>query len=388
MKKRKVWGCIAAFLAVLLLCCACRVDRSVMLLYYSLGGPFSSRVSVKLTEPEYVEHAVCRMRYEELGENQRLAYRLVYNAIPSHPQKILLPALSEEELTEVMAALRWENPQILCFDASYTFYTVGRACWLLPEYAESAECCRARTGALLARAKEIVNSIPENAGCFEAELCLHDAICGACDYAAGEWANDAYGALVNGHAVCGGYTAAAKLLFDMAGLTSAVVSGTARDVSGQESHIWNAVLLEDGWYYTDVTWDDPVASGEVPAHVSRAYFNVSGAELEKTHADFKLPAGVQVTGGDENYFIKNGLYCSEDNWRAVLENALGSAIGGSGEIEVKFASLSLFRAAMQVLFSGGGLQTLLQPFLENGPLKCTYSGNDDVCVLHILLQST
>ena len=388
MKKRKVWGCIAAFLAVLLLCCACRVDRSVMLLYYSLGGPFSSRVSVKLTEPEYVEHAVCRMRYEELGENQRLAYRLVYNAIPSHPQKILLPALSEEELTEVMAELRWENPQILCFDASYTFYTVGRACWLLPEYAESAECCRARTGAMLARAKEIVNSIPENAGCFEAELCLHDAICGACDYAAGEWANDAYGALVNGHAVCGGYTAAAKLLFDMAGLTSAVVSGTARDVSGQESHIWNAVLLEDDWYYTDVTWDDPVASGEVPAHVSRAYFNVSGAELEKTHADFKLPAGVQVTGGDENYFIKNGLYCSEDNWRAVLENALCSAIGGSGEIEVKFASLSLFRAAMQVLFSGGGLQTLLQPFLENGPLKCTYSGNDDVCVLHILLQST
>ena len=387
MKKRKIWGIMAAVLAVLLLCSGCGLNQGITLLYYSLGGAVSSQVGGSLIEPAFVGHTVCRLRYAELSAVQQQAYRMVYNEITSHPKKILLPRLSEEELTEVMAALRWENPQILCFDATYTFYTMGKACWLMPEYAESREACQARTDEMLARAARVAAAVPAGAAPFEAELCLHDSICANCVYGEGSWPNDAYGALVEGRAVCGGYTAAAKLLFDMAGLTSTVVSGTAKDRDGRESHIWNAVSLEDGWYYIDVTWDDPVSGGAVPDHVSRAYFNITEAELVKTHADYTLPEGVQVTGGDENYFIKSGLYCSEDNWRAVLQFALGSAINGSGEVEVKFASLSLFKAAMQVLFSGGGLQTIMQPFLANGPLKCTYSGNDDVCVLHILLEN-
>lgn len=68
----------------------------------------------------------------------------------------------------------------------------------------------------------------------------------------------AYGALVNGKAVCQGYAEAFKLLCDKQGIPCIVVVGTGV-VSASESgsHMWNAVKMEDGsWYNVDVTWDD------------------------------------------------------------------------------------------------------------------------------------
>lgn len=70
---------------------------------------------------------------------------------------------------------------------------------------------------------------------------------------------DIYGALARGKAVCEGYAEAFKYLCDRAGIPCVVVGGnayTSRYSTG-ESHMWNAVQMEDGkWYNVDVTWDD------------------------------------------------------------------------------------------------------------------------------------
>jgi hypothetical protein len=51
------------------------------------------------------------------------------------------------------------------------------------------------------------------------------------------------------------------------------VSGT----DDETAHIWNAIVLDDDWYYTDVTWDD---TDELHMY---DYFNVTSDELFKTH---------------------------------------------------------------------------------------------------------
>ena len=60
----------------------------------------------------------------------------------------------------------------------------------------------------------------------------------------------AYGALIEGNAVCQGYTEAMALFLDRLNVTN------YRIRSG--SHAWNALYLDDHWYHLDVTWDDPV----------------------------------------------------------------------------------------------------------------------------------
>ena len=66
-------------------------------------------------------------------------------------------------------------------------------------------------------------------------------------------AHDAYGALVEGRAVCQGYSDAVKLICDYYHIPAVCISGTA-DGGG---HMWNAIQMEDGkWYFIDLTWDD------------------------------------------------------------------------------------------------------------------------------------
>ena len=66
----------------------------------------------------------------------------------------------------------------------------------------------------------------------------------------------AYGALVNGSAVCDGYTYAFDLISKYVGLD-------AMRVSNQENtHAWNAVKIGGEWYFVDVMCDDPYIAGE------------------------------------------------------------------------------------------------------------------------------
>ena len=60
----------------------------------------------------------------------------------------------------------------------------------------------------------------------------------------------AFGALINGYSICGGYTDAMELMLERLNIESYKVSSS--------THIWNAVNLNDKWYHIDLTWDDPV----------------------------------------------------------------------------------------------------------------------------------
>ena len=65
--------------------------------------------------------------------------------------------------------------------------------------------------------------------------------------------HDAYGALVNGYAVCQGYADAFKLICDRYKIPCVFISGTGNG----GGHAWNAVQMDDGkWYLIDATWDD------------------------------------------------------------------------------------------------------------------------------------
>ena len=71
-----------------------------------------------------------------------------------------------------------------------------------------------------------------------------------------------YGAFINKSAVCEGYAKTFKYILNSIGVECELVQGQATNSSGKtESHAWNVVLLDDKWYYTDVTWDDPIVIG-------------------------------------------------------------------------------------------------------------------------------
>lgn len=125
---------------------------------------------------------------------------------------------------------------------------------------------------------------------YNRELALHDALIRLCSYDSGAQSNPyghlesftAYGAIVNGSAVCDGYARAMKLLLSSVDIRCLYVTGTAVTRAGQGSHAWNMVYVPGGdgtyhWYYLDATFDDPVVYSNGTATskqvVSYNYFN-------------------------------------------------------------------------------------------------------------------
>ena len=85
----------------------------------------------------------------------------------------------------------------------------------------------------------------------------------------------AYGALVDGKAVCAGYARAFVLLCQAVGLDAIYVADTGMN------HGWNAVRLDGQTYFIDCTFDDPVP--DQGQYVSDDYFLLSTEQLETTH---------------------------------------------------------------------------------------------------------
>lgn len=64
--------------------------------------------------------------------------------------------------------------------------------------------------------------------------------------------NMAYGPLLNGKALCGGYTDAMALFLEKMNIPNYRISS--------ENHIWNLVYVNGEWKHLDLTWDDPITS--------------------------------------------------------------------------------------------------------------------------------
>ncbi len=142
---------------------------------------------------------------------------------------------------------------------------------------------------------------------------IHDYIVNNCRYGSDHETNDrpdyytAYGALIEGKAVCQGYTQAAQMLFDICGIDNFTVSGSSEG----QSHTWNAIKLEDQYYHIDMTWDDPVMSDGTDA-LKYDYYNVDDNTLAKDHS-WDKSRYAPCTGTKYNYANTIGLMASDMN---------------------------------------------------------------------------
>lgn len=84
----------------------------------------------------------------------------------------------------------------------------------------------------------------------------------------------AYGALINGLAVCEGYSKAAVLLFDKANIESGIITNSSMN------HAWNYVKINNNYYHVDLTFDDPTPETN---KVEYRYFNLNTTEINRDH---------------------------------------------------------------------------------------------------------
>lgn len=80
----------------------------------------------------------------------------------------------------------------------------------------------------------------------------------------------AYGPLIQGYGICGGYSDAMQLFLEKFNIKNYKVAS--------DSHIWNAVFINNKWYHLDLTWDDPITPDGIQI-LDDDYFLISSNKL-------------------------------------------------------------------------------------------------------------
>ncbi len=236
-----------------------------------------------------------------------------------------------------------------------------------------------------AAANEIISSMPQGLDDFEKALYVHDYIANNTVYATekkgvdeiGTW-DTAYGCLVLGEAVCGGYAKAFSYVMKQLGIDCGVVTGEVSDENGENvGHAWNYVMIENKYYWLDVTWDD---NDDETNPVSHTYFLIDDMRMNKNRIlhkeQFFVPTCYSM---EQNYFVRYNsyftVYVAEDVGKALMSSPT------ERKVELMFASKQAYDTAFTSLFDNGDLWTLTE-YADIGE-SVSYSKNDNMYVISI-----
>lgn len=315
------------------------------------------------TEEEltHVAEEEVRYYYNNLSQDGKIAYASILAQIRTHPDKIEIPPLDDEEFDKMFQALSYDNPGLLCMQNESQVMKRGAKAYFVPQYTCDAETCEAHSAELEAAVQEILGGIQADWSTYEIELYLHDTVCKRLTY---ETADDtvgytAYDALVLGRAVCEGYARSLQLLFNRVGIANYLVTGQGVNTDGQsEGHMWNLVTVEGQNYYLDATWDD-LDAVEINRY-SHTFFNVSDTDVQNSHLHIE-PAYNRCIYDQYNYFVYTHRFYTEYNTaaRARIEDSIETALNnGEDTLEIRFSDRTVYDAAFADLIEDGEIYAL------------------------------
>lgn len=299
--------------------------------------------------------------YLSLDETEKQAYTAVKKEIYTFPKKVETPVLTQAQLEDVLNALVYDDPMMFML-TTCKLTTQGERAFFIPDYCmNKIEYARCKDGI-----NSITNTVKNTVSAksdFEKALFCHDYIITNCDYSDTDSIKEssAVGVFIDGKAKCSGYAKAYKLLLSSIGIESVLITGSATDREGNSvSHMWNAVKFNDGWCYTDTTWDDPITEDgkKICRHV---YFNMTEDMLRRTHSDFTFNEACNTPS--LYYYIINNAYfdaCDESFLPAVSDLIEQAAVQGSGKIEIMFSDGQVMSQATDYLFKNEKIYRALE----------------------------
>lgn len=143
----------------------------------------------------------------------------------------------------------------------------------------------------------IVSGIDDGSSNLEKALFVHDYLALHCKYAKeikeggySQEAHTSYGCLVEGEAVCDGYSDAFSYI-----MQNCFHIPCKTIISEKMNHAWNIIYINNNWYHIDLTWDDPTK--DIIGNVSHEYFMLSDLAIRKHEHygwDFKNKASSKI----------------------------------------------------------------------------------------------
>lgn len=255
----------------------------------------SSSSSPSFTPPEAAEPIApidnyrAKWYYFVINNKRKRVYARLYNAAVNNVEEVKVEDIqvTAQDVYEAFWAFDYENPQFLRLGSGYEITYVDNT---VSNKVKSVKILYGRaageTGqtALEARAETVLENARKLKTDYERLKYVHDWIVNNTTYTKGDapFLREADGPIVNGQAVCEGYSKAFMYFAQSLGYPCICCVG----VANLEDHMWNMVKIGGAWYNVDVTWDDPDDTKNVIDGVSNLrhdYFLINDAKLRLDH---------------------------------------------------------------------------------------------------------
>lgn len=323
-----------------------------------------------------------------LNDSEKQMYSRLIEAVNAYEENILLEGADEDTAKKLFKLMYTQENRIFWVDSRFHFNPESEVLNIFYRYdaAQSAEM----RAVLDLEAAKILAAVPEGSTDYEKVKILHDSIILGCSFSkAGEHVNNAYGVIVDGKAQCEGYAFAMSYLCSAAGLENYVITGTSAE---GESHAWNKVLADGQWYNVDCTWDDPILKRESKGYIRHDYMFLCDAEINNiSHfPDLSLFEPVPCTATENNYFLKEGLMCSDvlTAEKLIEEQIKKAASEKKSDVEIRLDNKAAYTELVSVLFDNGVLKAIIEKLNGNSGAQIASaikSVNDELLTVHISL---
>lgn len=388
--------CVLTLAALMLLSlCGCSTHGFIKKaedIYNGILNTIKYGSDVTVIEESDPKDSFSRLCYDKIDSEQQRIYRLLMTAAEEMPDGWISMGRCEEhyssDLTVAYQAFLCDNPQIFWMPSGYIISEDDRKNICVAfnyegddyqnEYLVQKKS-RDEMRELLNQAVNDMSAAAMQYGTeFERELYIHDAICEKTVYnlESDRLIYSAYGALVDGVAVCEGYSRAMQLVANTVGIECGLVYG----VSEGEGHMWNYIRIDGEWYHLDVTWDD---SDDHTAQY--AYFNVTAEEISADHIISPLNDASQEYGDKDsynllefecaaqadNYFTKTGRILTPDG-KAAASAIEKEAAEGKTRIHLKLYTTSDVEGALRAAQRNLRRSITLKEYSLSGTIVTVY----------------
>lgn len=275
-----------------------------------------------LAAPDTPYDPALMLHYPRLTAPQQQIFDLAYVGAAQGESRVELPdATSYADACAAMDALLLDCPELCALGSAYSvgYYLDApqEAIYIDLEYTMPLETQRQ----LVQVAADLAAQAQGEE--FHREWFLHDALCQLVTYdASAPNQHNAYGALVEGRAVCDGYAKAMALLLRLTGMEAGVAQGVMLETGA--SHAWNLVKVEDSYTWLDVTNDDQ------PGLTNYFYFNLTDEWLARSHRleSAGLP---QCSSRAVNWHVRNHRFVqnAEEMQKHIFNNFRNMMAQGS-----------------------------------------------------------
>lgn len=283
----------------------------------SVAGDIQNKLDVGYTGDGLDFNTVYYPYYAMLDDKGKHIYRQIYaNANAIYPTFMPVEEVTSKQLRNIFAAVYNDHPELFWLETAYAckYKRTGQCVEIDLEFNRTVQELDNAKNEFNSQVNEILAGAQNLPDQYTKEKFVHDELLDRISYQArAEMNQSAYSALVNGETVCAGYARAFQYILQQLGIPCYYCTGFAG-----ESHAWNIVALDDGYYNVDTTWDDTDGG-------NYDYFNKTDEDYARSHIRQELSIYLPPCNGQVYRTPEESRETEYDGRRSLAETGLTEA---------------------------------------------------------------